>query len=560
MKREVNEIELVTDYNNGFSLPKICEKYKIGKIRAKEIIVNNNGRIRDCHEKRIHHNFVVSDYHIKKYENTDEYFFIAKYKDDESIQFLDCENKGGHLTDYIRKTLGIEIPSLYDRRIYYQTTGNYWWEQWFNVEKQKKDIKKCPYCNWQTIDVENKSGAFEVHLREKHGITKINYLKEFPEEKNYFTLVNKTLDRQMSNNELEYVTCEICGKKLSRIDSKHLKKHDITKFEYIQKYGYNTVSKKIHNFLSEHINTLNMTMEKTFHSKPELEIKEFLEKYNIKAINNRKILKGKEIDIFINEKNIGIEFNGNKYHTEWYGGKDKKYHLNKTNNCKSKNVGLIQIFEDEYYLKKDIVLNKLKHIIGIEDNKEKIYGRKCVIKEIYSHVAKSFLNKFHIQGEVSSSVYYGAFYKDNLIGVMSFKTLNNGEWELTRFASDYNYICCGVGGKIFKHFIKKHNPNKIKSFADRRWTIDENNNLYIQLGFKFDSYTKPDYKYFNSKIDRYKRFHKFGFRKNILLKKYPDILNEKMTETEMVKKLDYDRIWDCGLIKYVWRNSNNSNN
>lgn len=303
-----------------------------------------------------------------------------------------------------------------------------------------------------------------------------------------------------------------------------------------------------------------MTMEKTFHSKPELEIKEFLEKYNIKAINNRKILKGKEIDIFINEKNIGIEFNGNKYHTEWYGGKDKKYHLNKTNDCKSKNVGLIQIFEDEYYLKKDIVLNKLKHIIGIEDNKEKIYGRKCVIKEIYSHVAKSFLNKFHIQGEVSSSAYYGAFYKDNLIGVMSFKTLNNGEWELTRFASDYNYICCGVGGKIFKHFIKKHNPNKIKSFADRRWTIDENNNLYIQLGFKFDSYTKPDYKYFNSKIDRYKRFHKFGFRKNILLKKYPDILNEKMTETEMVKKLDYDRIWDCGLIKYVWKNSNNSNN
>lgn len=25
-----------------------------------------------------------------------------------------------------------------------------------------------------------------------------------------------------------------------------------------------------------------------------------------------------------------------------------------------------------------------------------------------------------------------------------------------------------------------------------------------------------------------------------------------MTETEMVKKLGYDRIWDCGLIKYVW--------
>ena len=26
-----------------------------------------------------------------------------------------------------------------------------------------------------------------------------------------------------------------------------------------------------------------------------------------------------------------------------------------------------------------------------------------------------------------------------------------------------------------------------------------------------------------------------------------------MTELEMTKALGYDRIWDCGLFKYVWR-------
>ena len=36
-------------------------------------------------------------------------------------------------------------------------------------------------------------------------------------------------------------------------------------------------------------------------------------------------------------------------------------------------------------------------------------------------------------------------------------------------------------------------------------------------------------------------------------------LNEEMIckeylETEMAKELGYDRIWDCGLIKYVYRN------
>ena len=44
-------------------------------------------------------------------------------------------------------------------------------------------VKKCPYCKWSTIDVENKSGMFETHLLKEHGITKFEYLKEFPEDK-----------------------------------------------------------------------------------------------------------------------------------------------------------------------------------------------------------------------------------------------------------------------------------------------------------------------------------------------------------------------------------------
>ena len=29
-----------------------------------------------------------------------------------------------------------------------------------------------------------------------------------------------------------------------------------------------------------------------------------------------------------------------------------------------------------------------------------------------------------------------------------------------------------------------------------------------------------------------------------------------MTENEMTKSLGYDKIWDCGLFKYVWRKKN----
>ena len=52
--KNVNEKALTFDYiNNRMSLPDICKKYKIGKIRARKIIIENGGIIRDCHEKRI---------------------------------------------------------------------------------------------------------------------------------------------------------------------------------------------------------------------------------------------------------------------------------------------------------------------------------------------------------------------------------------------------------------------------------------------------------------------------------------------------------------------------
>ena len=133
---------------------------------------------------------------------------------------------------------------------------------------------------------------------------------------------------------------------------------------------------------------------------------------------------------------------------------------------------------------------------------------------------------------------------------MTFKTLDKcNNWELTRFASNYNYICQGVGGKLFTHFIKNYNPEEIKSFADRRWTINEENNIYIKLGFKFDSYTNPDYHYYREE-DGPIRQHKFAFRKNRLNKKYG--LPLSMTEEEMTENLGYTRIYDCGLIKYTW--------
>ena len=287
-------------------------------------------------------------------------------------------------------------------------------------------------------------------------------------------------------------------------------------------------------------------------SKKENEIYIFLKQHfdNVEQ-GNRTILKGKELDIYIPSKQTAIEYNGLRWHSEEFG-KNKWYHVNKILECNKQNIKLLQIFEDEYLDNSEIVLNKLKHILKIDNNLPKIMGRKCSIEVINKDIAKDFLNSYHIQGFAPSTVYLGAMYDSQLIAVMTFKveSKNSLKWELNRFASDYHFICQGIGGKLFNFFIKNYNPTEIKSFADRRWTVDVNDNLYVKLGFKLEKALNPDYEYI-LKYNPTHRIHKFNFRKQLLNKKYN--LSLDLSETEMVKELGYVKIWNCGLFKFIWK-------
>lgn len=280
-------------------------------------------------------------------------------------------------------------------------------------------------------------------------------------------------------------------------------------------------------------------------SKNEMEILDFIKRHmgdNSVVEHDRSILNGKELDIFIPSINAAIEYNGLYWHT-----KDKNYHLLKSEECEKHGIKLIQIFEDEYIHNKEIVLSKILHIIKNGNYTEKVMGRKCSVIHIGVDDAKNFLSKNHIQGFAAASVHFAAMYNNDIVAVMSFKK-EKDSWELVRYASKLGTLCQGVGGKLLSAFIKEYDPLKIKSFADRRWTINKDN-IYTKIGFEFDGYVPPDYKYYNPRFGTI-RYHKFGFRKQILHKKYG--LPLTMTESEMTAKLGYSKIYDCGLIRYVW--------
>ena len=286
-------------------------------------------------------------------------------------------------------------------------------------------------------------------------------------------------------------------------------------------------------------------------SNAENKITEYLKKLGLSIETHvRNIIYPYELDIYIPSKYTAIEYNGLRWHSEQFK-EDKNYHLRKTELCEKQGIGLIHIFEDEWIEHSEKVKSKLRQIFGYNKGLPKVSARKCTIQPIDNTLSCDFLGKNHIQGFSKSSIYLGCFYNNELVGVMSFKRerKDSDKWELTRFATDINKHCVGVGGKLFKYFIRNYNPSEVKSFADRRWTLDKNNNLYTKLDFKLDSILKPDYKYVVENID--KRYHKFNFRKQILHKKYN--LPLTMTENEMCNQIKAHKIWDCGLFKYIWK-------
>ena len=283
-------------------------------------------------------------------------------------------------------------------------------------------------------------------------------------------------------------------------------------------------------------------------SNPEDEINNFINEtcgIETKTRDRSLLNKRLECDIIVPSYKLAIEFNGLYWHSEAQG-KDKNYHLNKTELAESKGYHLIHIFEDEWLKHKDIVLNKIKHFLGCDTDKSVIGARKCAIKTVSKTLAEPFLTSYHLQGFVASTAYYGAFYGDILVGIMTFKQEKQGMWNLTRFATDTEYRLPGLASKIFKQFIKDCSPVEVKTFLDRRWSHGDVN-VYDRMGFKLTETLVPDYRY----VVKNQRLHKFGFRKQILHKKYG--LPLSMTEKEMTEQLGFYRIWDCGLYKYVWR-------
>lgn len=283
--------------------------------------------------------------------------------------------------------------------------------------------------------------------------------------------------------------------------------YDYSETEYIKatepvdiickKHGKFTI-----NQAASHTN-LNQGCPKCSQSKPEKFIQNLLNSWGLSyKVNNRKIIPPQELDFYIPDKNIAIEFNGLHHHSEFAHGKKSDYHLNKTIMCHDLGINLIHIFEDEYESDK----NKIKFILKdiLKCKKYKLLSDICVVKKVDINTTDKFLSKYKYYTINPYDKSYGLYYKNKLVFVSTF----NGD-NLIQYCSIGNFEIVGGLGKILQQF------EKVKHKIDCRY-IDVD---LLREMFDIVTTISPIPWYFNDKFKRLPNYFE-----------------------------GCDRIWDCGYL------------
>lgn len=285
----------------------------------------------------------------------------------------------------------------------------------------------------------------------------------------------------------------------------------------------------------------------------------------LRKITQSKIIQGErgilpnhsEIDLYIPDLKLGIEYDGLAYHTiEHFMGDSKRgwtkhkaiyRHLWKTEECAKRGIRLIHVFEDEWLEHPEIVVDKISAVMHIPCSR--LFARKLLIKRVTQQEANRFLDANHIQGRASATVSIGLFDNDKIVAVQSFAPYTrkriDGAWELVRYSTLLGTQVVGGFSRCLKWFERNYKPKEVISFADKRW-CDPQANVYCSNGFIHDGDTPPSFWW----VKPPKRWHKSALRKSRIKAKFPDIYSPDKTEAQMASEAGFKRIYDCGLIRY----------
>lgn len=281
-----------------------------------------------------------------------------------------------------------------------------------------------------------------------------------------------------------------------------------------------------------------------FQSSYEVEIINFLRSHGVENIvnNTRKLIPNREIDIFLPDYNLAIEFNGVYWHHSESPNIDKHYHYNKFKKCEEIGVELFSIFSDSWDQHKAAWKEKILFKIG--KSTKTVYARKCQIKPLKVSETRELLDSHHIQGYCTSEIAYGLEYCCEVVALMTFskprpgigKKYTDNTYELVRYVTKHSVP--GGASRLLKHFIRTQNPSSVVSYSSNIYSTGM---LYKKLGFELVKENTAGYWYYDPKTRT--SYHRSSFTKAKLIKNGHDC---NLTESEIMSNLGYLKLWDCG--------------
>ncbi len=256
--------------------------------------------------------------------------------------------------------------------------------------------------------------------------------------------------------------------------------------------------------------------------------------------NDRKQIAPYELDIYVPDRNLAIEFNGTYWHSnEW---KPKSYHLDKTLACNAKGIRLIHVFEWEWDQRAILIKALIKNALDLHD--QVIYARQCEAREISQSDYKAFLSLHHLQGPVNSSIRIGLFFQNEPIMVAGWgrSRFQSKDMELHRLCTKEGMVVVGGFSKLIAHSGLEH----FISYVDRAHFTGDG---YRAIGFKEIGSTPPGYRWVNadgSVISRQMA------QKSRLPKLLGEAYDPSMTEVQNMAANGWHQVFDCGNLKLEW--------
>lgn len=328
------------------------------------------------------------------------------------------------------------------------------------------------------------------------------------------------------------------------LESKELLESAITDRRFMSKYRI------FRSLINEAMDRFGLSIGHT--TSIESAIHEILDSLGVSYERTRKILDGgREIDVFIPEKCIGIECNGLYYHSynpyqKINGPLEKDYHYKKWENASANGIKLLQFWEDDINNRIDVIESIIKNALGFS---ERVYARRCEVQEIDRETGSEFLDRCHLNGDRVASKYIGLIHNGELISVMSFSKnrfeRGEGKFELIRFASELGFSVIGGGSKLINHFLKT-TPEcvELMSYSD---IMLGGGDSYLKMGFEEVGLVPCGYYWTKGGRTKEAR-QKYQKHK---LKGLLETFDEDLSETENMWRNGYRKLYNAGYRKFV---------